>query len=150
MSGYIAILEDTADRVAAMRSCLSTLLPQYECVVFDNAAEMIAWLDDHLHHVVLVSLDHDLPLHQIRSGQPADAGTGRMVANHLAALAPTCPVIVHTSNENFGPGMMRVLNDGGWTHCRIYPHGDCDWIGTAWRDSIQRYIDSGWIFATGD
>jgi hypothetical protein len=97
---------------------------------------------------VLVSLDHDLPLQQMRDERPVDAGTGRMVADHLARCEPTCPVIVHTSNEYFGPGMMRVLRDAGWTHCRVYPHGNCEWVGTAWAEAVRQYIDSGWIFTT--
>jgi len=149
MSTYVAILEDDVGRVGVMRECLGSLLPQHKCAVFDNAAEMIAWLRSHIGDVVLVSLDHDLPLHQMRDGQRVDAGTGRMVADHLAALAPTCPVIVHTSNENFGPGMMRVLEDAGWTHCRVYPHEDCQWIRTSWADAIRRYIEGRSIVTAG-
>jgi hypothetical protein len=42
MPGYVVILEDDVARISAMRLSLATLLPQYECVVFDNASEMIA------------------------------------------------------------------------------------------------------------
>lgn len=123
-----------------MRQCVSKHLPDYDIAAFDNADEMIVWLEDHLGEVTLISLDHDLPLVQMRDGERVDAGTGRMVADWLAERTPTCPVIVHTSNENFGPGMIRVLRDGGWIHRRIYPHADCDWIATAWAEEIQKFL----------
>jgi hypothetical protein len=137
---YIAILEDDPRRLSSMRECVARHLPAYEIAAFDNADEMIVWLEDHLADAALISLDHDLPLVQMREGEPVDAGTGRMVADWLAARTPCCPVIVHTSNENFGPGMMRVLRDGGWTHRRIYPHADCDWIATAWAEEIRKFL----------
>jgi DNA-binding NarL/FixJ family response regulator len=134
---YIATLEDDPRRLSAMRECVGRELPAYELAIFDNADEMIVWLEDHLAEVALISLDHDLPLTQTRDGVRVDAGDGRMVADWLAARTPACPVIVHTSNEHFAPGMMRVLRDGGWTHRRIYPHDDCAWIATAWAEEIR-------------
>ena len=98
--------------------------------------------------MVLVSLDHDLPLRQTRGGVVVDAGTGRMVADHLAGLPPTCPVIVHTSNENFAPGMTRVLRDAGWPHRRVYPCDEHRWVRTAWADEIRRLIRDGWVFSS--
>ena len=123
-----------------MRECVARQLPAYEVMTFDNADEMIVWLEDHLGEVALISLDHDLPLLQMREGVRVDAGDGRMVADWLADREPTCPVIVHTSNDNFGPGMMRVLRDGGWAHSRIYPHEDCAWIATAWAEEIRKFL----------
>ena len=140
MPDYVAILEDDPRRLTAMRECVTRHLPKYEIATFDNADEMIVWLEDHLGEVVLISLDHDLPLVQMRDGQRVDAGTGRMVADWLCEQRPVCPVIVHTSNENFGPGMMRVLRDGGWVHVRVYPHADCDWIGTVWAEEIGKLL----------
>lgn len=101
-----------------MRECVAGELPPHELVAFDNADEMIVWLEDHLGEVALISLDHDLPLMQARDGVRVDAGDGRMVANWLAARTPCCPII-HTSNQNFAPGMMRVLRDGG---VETHPH----------------------------
>jgi len=119
-----------------MRRCVAAQAP--ECVVecFDRADAMIAWLEANLAEVALISLDHDLPSRP--DGQ--DAGTGRIVADWLATRVPCCPVIVHSSNENFAPGMMRVLRDAGWSHLRVYPHDDCAWIGTAWRDALARHV----------
>ena len=140
MPAYIAILEDDPRRLAAMRECLGRRLPAYELITFDNADEMIVWLEDHLGDVALISLDHDLPLRQTREGVLVDAGDGRMVADWLAGRVPCCPVIVHTSNEHFAPGMMRVLRDGGWTHRRIYPHDNCAWIATAWAEELSKHL----------
>ena len=123
-----------------MRECVAGELPPHELVAFDNADEMIVWLEDHLGEVALISLDHDLPLMQARDGVRVDAGDGRMVANWLAARTPCCPIIVHTSNQNFAPGMMRVLRDGGWTHTRIYPHDDCAWIATTWVEELAKHL----------
>ena len=146
MPPYVAILEDDAGRLAPMRPCLVRLLPQYEHAFFDNASEMIAWLPDHLHETVLISLDHDLPLRQVRNGQLVDAGTGRQVADYLATVPPVSPIIVHTSNEHFAPGMMWVLSDAGWYCRRIYPDAYHAWLGLAWSQEIRRMVASGDIF----
>ena len=140
MPSYIAILEDNSDRVGAMRRCVAEQMPAHELVTFDNADEMIVWLEDHLPQVVLISLDHDLPLVQLRDGARVDAGTGRIVADWIAERTPCCPVLVHTSNEYFAPGMMRVLRDAGWTHRRVYPHDDCAWVATAWIATVKRFL----------
>lgn len=146
MARFVAILEDCPGRLAEMRPCLAELLPQYEHVYFDNAAEMIAWLGEHLCETVLISLDHDLPLRQERDGRPVDAGTGREVADFLAGLPPTCPVVVHSSNEYFAPGMMRVLREAGWPLRRVYPCDEHAWVRRAWAEEIVQMVGSGMIF----
>ena len=146
MAGTVAILEDDAGRLAEFRACLPALLPGHAAVTFDNAAEMIGWLRLYLSDVVLISLDHDLPLTQVRHGRSVDPGTGRQVADHLSPLPPVCPVIVHTSNEHFAPGMIRVLNDGGWPTARVYPDADHAFVRTAWADQVRRWTTSGLIF----
>ena len=146
MPGYVAILEDNAGRLAEMRDQLTTLLPGHPTRYFDNAAEMIAWLEEHLAQTVLIALDHDLPIRQTRDGRPVDAGTGRQVADYLSPLPPVCPVIVHTSNEYFAPGMMRVLRDGRWPVARVYPDRDHLFVRRAWADQVRRWRASGLIF----
>jgi hypothetical protein len=140
MPKFVAVLEDDADRLREMRACLADLLPQYQAIYFDNAFKMVRWLKTQLPQVVLISLDHDLPTE-------GDHGTGRQVVDFLAPLPATCPVIVHTSNEFFAPGMMKVLADGGWPYSRVYPHNDHNWIRQGWTDQIQKYIQQKWIFA---
>ncbi len=145
MPGTVAILEDDAGRLAEMRACLPALLP-HAAVYLDNAAEMIAWLAEHLARTVLISLDHDLPLTQRRGDRWADPGTGRDVADHLAARPPVCPVIVHTSNEHFAPGMMGVLRDGGWLTARAYPDADHTFVRRAWAEQVRRWATDRLIF----
>ena len=146
MTGYVAILEDDHARVAEMRVCLAEILPAHEPVLFDDAAAMIAWLRDHLGEVVLISLDHDLPITRGPDGRVVDRGDGRMVADFLATQAPTCPVIVHTSNHYAGPGVTRALSDAGWQHCRVCPRDDVQWVRGAWLPALRDYAQRGWIF----
>src|SRR5512140_3329276 len=98
MAHAIAILEDDANRILEMEACLRDLLPSRRHCFFDNAEEMIAWLKENLAEVDLISLDHDLPIVQYRGGERVDAGCGRGVADYLATLPPTCPIIIHSSN----------------------------------------------------
>jgi len=131
----IAILEDDGTRIAAMESALANVLPTVPVSFFDNAQQMIDWLQRHLPEVILISLDHDLPLRG-PAGQIIDCGTGRQVADFLASIAPTCPVIVHSSNQYCAPGMFFALKDAGWPCSRVYPCDDLSWIGGAWADQI--------------
>jgi hypothetical protein len=55
-------------------------------------------------------------------------------------------VIVHTSNEHFAPGMVRVLLDGGWPVARVYPDADHTFVRRAWADQVRRWIASKLIF----
>jgi hypothetical protein len=138
MSSLIAILEDDPDRLVKMRDCISRLMPGAQQSYFDSASNMISWLSGHLGEIDLISLDHDLPLE-------GNHGTGRQVADYLATRSPVCPVIVHTSNEFFSPGMLQVLTDAGWPVFRVYPHGDLDWVNLGWADQIRRLIKRGWM-----
>ena len=144
MTVSVAILEDDSLRIAAMRTCVAEVLPGIEAVFFENAAEMIAWLGERLGHVVLISLDHDLPLRP-RDGVVIDCGTGRQVADFLASMPPTCPVIVHSSNDLCAPGMFFALKDAGWPCRRVYPCGDLAWVAASWGKEIQRLLRGGWI-----
>jgi hypothetical protein len=141
---YVAILEDNADRIVAMRLCVAEALPGFEVIFFDKLQEMIAWLGQHLGEVLLISLDHDLPLRN-EEGKSIDCGTGREVADYLVSLPPTCPVIVHSSNDACAAGMFFALKDAGWPCSRVYPCDDTAWIGDAWSDQVRRYIHEGWI-----
>ncbi len=102
MADTVAILEDDQNRITAMRTCLAETLPGIKADFFEDAQEMIAWLSEHLGNVILISLDHDLPLRN-REGKTIDCGTGRQVADYLASVSPTCPVIVHSSNNFCAP-----------------------------------------------
>jgi hypothetical protein len=138
----IAILEDDPDRVAAMRTSLDETLPGIEAVFFEDAQKMIAWLSERLGEIVLISLDHDLPLRD-HEGMAIDCGTGRHVADYLASFPPTCPVIVHSSNNNCASGMFFALKDAGWPVSRVYPSDDTRWIADSWARQIRRLVGDG-------
>jgi hypothetical protein len=138
----IAILEDDPRRIAAMRSVLGDLLPHHEPLFFDSAPEMIRWLATRLPEVALISLDHDLPL---PTRDAPDPGTGRHVADYLSAFPHACPVIIHSSNDHFAPGIYFQLHDAGWPCSRVHPCDDLAWIPTAWADRIRDFMHRGWL-----
>ncbi len=127
-----------------MRTCPTKILSGIEIVFFEDAAEMIVWLGQHLGEVVLISLDHDLPIRN-ESGKSIDCGAGREVVDYLAALPPTCPVIVHSSNNDCAQGMFFALQDAGWPCRRVYPCDGEAWIAGAWAAEVRRLISDGWI-----
>jgi len=141
----VTILEDDPSRIDAMRQWLPALLPTCEHIFFDHAERMIAWLREHLSDVVLISLDHDLPIVRGDDGTITDYGTGRQVADYLCTVDTRCPVIVHSSNNVFAPGMMNCLKYAGIVHARVYPYMDTDWVGTTWVDQIRAYLRDGYI-----
>jgi hypothetical protein len=145
MPHYIAILEDEPNRLLEMQACLDELLPTHEHCFFDSAPEMIAWLQEYLADVALISLDCDLPVVQYRKGRKVDPGNGRIVADFLAGQPAVCPVIVHTSNTLLGPGMVRVLHDAGWPLQQVHPYDDYEWVRKAWVPQVIEYIKGGWI-----
>jgi hypothetical protein len=147
MHRVIAILEDDPARIEAMRASLREFLPGVEQRFFEHAGEMIAWLADHLSDVMLISLDHDLPIRRGDDGEMIDFGTGRQVVDYLCTVPVSCPVIVHSSNNVFAPGMVRCLKDAGWTYARVYPYIDTDWVRTTWTDQIKAYLRDGLISA---
>jgi len=140
MPGFVAILEDGRERVAEMRACLAEIMPAARVVVFENAQEMIGWLREHLGQVVLISLDHDLPVRG-EAGRTVDCGTGRQVADYLASLRPSCPVIIHSSNDVCGQGMFFTLKDAGWACSRVYPCAEELWINREWAERVEAYAE---------
>lgn len=137
MRKVIAVLEDNAQRIAAMDDCLADKFPFFERQFFRSADIAIGWLADHLSQSVCISLDHDLEPQS--SGDP-DPGTGRMVADFLANSKPICPVIIHTTNRAAADGMEMVLADAGWPAQRIMPYDDCRWIAEAWLPLVRQII----------
>lgn len=136
----ILILEDDARRRDAMRDCLGDRFFQYETLFFDNAAEMCAYLQTHLPSALVISLDHDLELKPQANGKPIDMGTGREVADFLAARTPACPVVIATTNSASGDGMEFLLREANWETHRVQPWGDLDWIPTQWFRAVRNAI----------
>lgn len=123
-----------------MTGLLRELLPHGHAIVFGDASVMLAWLAEHVGEVSLISLDHNLPIRRDADNRLIDCGTGRQVADWLAAREPVCPVIVHSSNEPCAAGMMFALRDGGWKCRRVYPRDDLDWIANEWADAVRECL----------
>lgn len=135
----ILILEDDAERRRVMGECLSDRFPQYGVRFFVDAPSMIAYLQAETGpEILLISLDHDLePTEESRSTDP---GTGRDIADCLAARRPMCPVIVHTTNAPAGDGMQLLLEESGWVTIRVVPYDAERWIGETWFRAVRNAI----------
>ena len=140
MAMIIAILEDNEDRTTTMLDCLRDKFRQYECQVFPTSREMIRFLEESLSNTILISLDHDLELRSDGAGGMIDGGTGREVADFLAARTPICPVVIHTTNSHAAVGMDAVLRESSWTTYRVVPFDDTAWIETDWLKTVRRAI----------
>jgi len=136
----IVILEDNSDRQAAMRACLADRFYTFEPHFFDGAEEMIRFLEANLSETLVISLDHDLDLKPGEDGRCIDPGTGREVADFLATRAPTCPVVIATTNSQAGIAMSKTLRAAGWKTRRVIPFDDMRWIETDWFFAIRRAI----------
>jgi hypothetical protein len=137
---FVAILEDNADRQAAMESCFRDRFPQYPIRFFASAVEMIWHLQRHLSEAIAISLDHDFELVQVSSREFLDGGTGRHVADYLAGEVPVCPIVIHSTNTAAADGMELTLQDAGWITSRVTPYGDLEWVPEAWMPAIRNAI----------
>ena len=144
MDSYFAILEDDAERIEAMGSVASAILPSLTPIFFENAFDIIEWLKQHLHEVSLISLDHDLPLRNF-GGMSIDCGDGRLVADYLAQIEPTCAVVVHSSNTDCAAGMFFTLERAGWPTRRVVPFDGVGWIERDWKAELKKLVDAGWL-----
>jgi hypothetical protein len=124
-----------------MVGLLQSQLGSFELSLFDNAPEMISWLERHLDKTKLICLDHDLGPNRCRDGSQFDPGTGRDVADFLASQNPICPVIIHTTNNLAAPGMQLALEDAGWSVSHVLPFGDLEWIPAEWIGEVERAVN---------
>ena len=132
----ILILEDNRDRIAAFQSVVAEL-PGCELVVWRNAPGMIKELSLHLPSASLISLDHDL----VQDAGDPDPGDGLQVAEAIATYAPTCPIILHSTNVNRVYSMIRELADGGWIPLRVAPVGMGEnWILSTWLPKVKSLL----------
>jgi len=140
MATKIIVLEDNAERLAAMRDSLNDRLSTFDARFFASAKEIISFLAEHAEDTIAISLDHDLePILNTELG-PIDAGTGRDVADYLAARSPFCPVVIHSSNSGAVLGMQPVLADAGWTTHRVVPGNDMSWVAEWWLPTLEKAI----------
>jgi hypothetical protein len=129
----LLILEDDPDRTERFRLVASRLglTPRF----WPSAKLMVVELHECSPAARVISLDHDL----IPTTPEVDPGDGLDVAKHLAALRPSCPVIIHTSNTRRGDAMEGELQLAGWTYRRVLPIGD-DWIEVDWYHAARRLL----------
>jgi hypothetical protein len=136
----IVILDDEPDRIRTMTECLARAISICRVVTFDNAPDMIDWLEDHLEEANLICLDHDLGPNRVRNRVVFDPGTGRDVADFLATKRPVCPVLIHTTNSLAAPGMALAFDDANWQHSRVVPFNDLEWISEDWIDEVKNAL----------
>ena len=94
MATKIVILEDNADRQAVMRRCLADRFDTFKAHFFDDAADMVRFLETNLAETLVIALDNDLDLKPGPDGRCIDPGSGCQVAEFLAARPPVCPVVI--------------------------------------------------------
>jgi len=132
----LLMLEDNTDRARRFTATLRRIDPTVPLRIWRNAWTMIREMPAHLSAARLISLDHDLDPEE---GDPDDPGTGWNLTKVLAALPPSCPVIVHTSNGERAAWMCGEFELGGWECHRLPPLGD-DWIERDWRRLVRRLL----------
>ena len=140
MAMKIAILEDNLDRQRVMRDCLADRFAMYDAHFFHDASEIIDFLKDHLTDTLVIALDHDLDLKPGPNGRCIDPGTGRDVADFLAANNPVCPIVIHTSNSDAAVAMQMLLKEARWKTFRVIPSDDTKWIVDEWFPAVRRAI----------
>ena len=136
MRDVIAVLEDDQRRAEAMKEEMQRLFPSARIVFFDNAPDMLEWLESGLPSVRLLCLDHDLGPNRQRQGETFDPGIGRDVAEFLATQKASCPVLIHSSNAEGAYGMQFTLEDAGWSVERVVPFDDLTWIKAQWSERV--------------
>lgn len=141
MQDVIAVLEDDQRRAEAMKEEIQRLVPHARTAFFDSAPDMVAWLQDNLPLVMLLSLDHDLGPDRQRQGKTFDPGIGRDVAEFLVTRAPSCSVLIHSSNVEAAHGMQFTLEDAGWSVERVAPFDDLAWIKAQWSGLVVVIVE---------
>jgi len=134
----MVILDDDARRIEIMRHEISQKIPGLECIIFENAPDLLVWLKEFLSTVTIMSLDHDLGPNYERNGKIFDPGTGRDVVKYLESQNPVCPIVVHTTNRFGGDSMQYALEDAGWVVKRIIPFDDLPWIKNEWIEIVVK------------
>ena len=140
MARKIAILEDNVDRQAVMRRCLADRFYTFDAHFFDEASEMIRFLDQHLTETLVISLDNDLELKPGPGGRMIDPGSGVDVAEYLAGKPAVCPVVIHTTNTEAAEAMTTALDAAGWRTRRVVPFDDMNWIESGWFFAMRRAV----------
>jgi hypothetical protein len=130
------MLEDNAERIERFTATFRRIDPALSLRIWRNAWAMIREMEAVLPSAALISLDHDLDPEVETTDDP---GTGWDLTKYLAALPPTCPVIIHTSNGERATWMCGELELGGWQFHRVPPIGE-DWIERDWYRVVRRVL----------
>lgn len=136
----IVILEDNAERRAAMRAIIADHFSAFDTHFFDESAAMIAFLEANLADTIAISLDNDLDMKPGPDGRSIDVGEGRQVAEFLGARAPVCPVVIATTNAGAAVAMTETLRAARWKTRRVVPFDDTAWVATDWFPAMRRAI----------
>ena len=115
-------------------------LPEVELVRHDNAPDTIGWLREHPDTAALIVLDHDLGPSRVGDGERFEPGIGRHESDYLLELAPSCPVLIHSTNGPAAFGMQFSLEAAGWSVTRVYPFDDLEWIERDWFPEVVRLL----------
>jgi hypothetical protein len=130
----IGILEDDVDGRQVLFQASLVGLGDY--VIHDNAPDFLQWMEDSYESIRLLSLDHDLGPSRQRGRELFDPGVGMDVVKVLVKRRPAFPIIVHSSNPEAAPMMVRRLEEAGWRTERIVPFG-VDWVPYVWKPRVR-------------
>lgn len=131
----IFILDDCEARISQFSKL------GFNIVVKKDAFEAISYLQFNLDRIRLISLDHDLMPHESRCGNLGIA-CGCFVADFLAMMSPSCPVMIHTSNEAGAVAMKYRLIKKGWNVVWVKTESSFpdNWIGSLWKDQALKAL----------
>src|SRR4051794_15935302 len=105
MASKIIILEDNAERTAAMGRLLADRFDQFDVAFYERAEAMVQALEAGWDQLTVIGLDHDLELIADSEGRWLDPGDGRQVVEFLVSRKPVCPVVIHSTNAAAALGM---------------------------------------------
>lgn len=129
----IAVLEDDERRIVAIRNSGRAKLRGYELRIFGSARDMVIWLSTRPDGVCLISLDCDL---DATTTHDPSCGSGEDVTAFLASKAPSCPVLIHSSNAMRAPAMHMELALAGCQRVRLCPFQDAD----TWAEDVAALL----------
>lgn len=133
----LLVLDDDRARLGAFEQIAARLGKDWAVKSWRDAPTMISEIEQHLQGARLISLDNDL--YKDLDSDP-DPGSGRLVAEHLSKLKPTCPVIVHSTNTDAAWGMHNALRAGGWTVELVHHLNQPKWIEGLWLPKAARLV----------
>ncbi len=137
MKKVIVILEDNADRRAAMQDCLNERFGMYDHFFSDDPTELVQYIRSRIDDVLVVSLDHDL--HERPDFNTEVTGLD-VVETLLRERFPRFSIVLHTTNTLRGDLMQELLRSNRWTVSRVVPFDDMNWIPRDWHRAIKKAI----------